>query len=125
MLPVGQWQRHRKVHILAGYLFGQLVHSIIAEISSVDPNLRKVDVTVFEVVQNRLNHSKSSVEFTLSKQWSEEMILPFRVTIEPAETHDTATHIMTYPPPCLSVGRRLSQYHTLVQVSAKRGPVLL
>ncbi|GFU32255.1 hypothetical protein TNCV_3834552 [Trichonephila clavipes] len=62
----------------------------------------------------------------VSRAWGHSlMILPFRVTIEPAETHDTATHIMTYPPPCLSVGRRLSQYHTLVQVSAKRGPVLL
>ncbi|CAL1292055.1 unnamed protein product [Larinioides sclopetarius] len=34
------------------------------------------------------------------------VVLPFRVTIGPAENYYTAAHIMTDPLPCLTVGRR-------------------
>ncbi|GFX04071.1 hypothetical protein TNCV_3972201 [Trichonephila clavipes] len=44
----------KKVPILASCLFGQLIRSIIAEISAMAQNIRKVDVTV-QVEQNRLN----------------------------------------------------------------------
>ncbi|GFV81707.1 hypothetical protein TNCV_1703631 [Trichonephila clavipes] len=66
-------------------------------------------VNRFRIESSKIDH-KGSIILRMD-DCAVQVILPFRVTIGPSENHNLTTHIMTDPPPCLTVGRRQSRSH--------------